>query len=288
MLQFLEGASQTEAKPPDFWLRNVITQSVLKKEHLYRLLNPPEDLEPTSSASHYSDGRTMMIQCADPNHKKAEKFKETDRIHGWKDHYNDYIIYKLKKSSSEDDKITERLTDKKGIEIQQNDLRDAFTEKTSQNKFSCALKHEDGEDEDSIENYHESNENSDFLPTDFSPNILSFDRIHLKPLQALKLNIHDISRSKLNDAIGRNLMEQQELQRKLMEIQGERDGVLEGQSGDTVRMEDLKEEHLLLVNKIKSSEMHQIAANAIQKEMKNGSLQLSDLNIEEEDQKLNQ
>ena len=34
--------------------------------------------------------------------------------------------------------------------------------------------------------------------------------------------------------------------------------------------------------------MHQIAANAIQKEMKNGSLQLFDLNIEDEEQKLNQ
>lgn len=32
ILTFLEGASRQEVKPPDFWLKNIITKSLLKKE----------------------------------------------------------------------------------------------------------------------------------------------------------------------------------------------------------------------------------------------------------------
>ena len=51
ILKFLEGASRGDVRPPDHWMKNIITKSMLQKEKLMNILMPPEDIEPTESAN---------------------------------------------------------------------------------------------------------------------------------------------------------------------------------------------------------------------------------------------
>lgn len=77
---------------------------------------------------------------------------------------------------------------------------------TSQNQFSTNMDKE-------VPEPILDDEKEETQPTEFHHGIFSFalDRIKLKPVQALKLNIHEATRTRLCEAIDKKRREQEEL-----------------------------------------------------------------------------
>ena len=163
------------------------------------MLVPPEDIEPTGSAD-LSVNELFTKQ----QYPSQESYSKTERIHGWQDNYNDYIIRRLVPSSSGEDNLTDARTDSRVI------LKDGMVSSasisTSQNQFSTNMDKE-------VPEPILDDEKEETRPTEFHHAIFSFavDRIKLKPVQALKLNIHEATRTRLCEAIDKKRREQEEL-----------------------------------------------------------------------------
>lgn len=135
--------------------------------------------------------------------KKLTSRHKTDRIHGWQDNYNDYIIRRHVSSATIDENQTHVNAHSRLIVKDINKTSGSIT--TSPKRFSANIRKEGQE-------LMLDDENQGMQLTKFNHVINDcFDRIKLKPVQALKLNIHEATRTRLCRAIEKKLKEQEEL-----------------------------------------------------------------------------
>ena len=164
------------------------------------LLLPPEDIELTESPN-----ISMNELLSRQNVTSSNTLNKTERVrYGWQDNYNDYIIRRLKPSfSSDEDKLTHIKTHSRIIF---KDLKPSNqSNSTSLNYFSANL------DQNSAQKVNGDDEDLE------DPTIIEdyIDQIKLKPVQALKLNIHEVTRTKLCEAIEKKEKEKDDLRLKL-------------------------------------------------------------------------
>lgn len=158
------------------------------------MLVPPEDIEPTGSDLSINELFTRE------KYPSKDSLSKSERIHGWQDNYNDYIIRRLVPSSSGEGELTDARADSRVI-LKEGQASSASIS-TSQNQFSTIM------DKEVPEPVFED-EQEETRPTEFRHGIFSFslDRIKLKPVQALKLNIHEATRTRLCEAIDKKRRE---------------------------------------------------------------------------------